>query len=72
MHWDTQVKLHGIPKSIVTDHDPTFTNNFYQELFWLQGTQLNLSIAYHPQTNGCYMEALNKCLEAYLYYSYLE
>ena len=45
-------KLHGMPHSIVSDRDPTFTNNFWQELFRLQGTQLHLSIAYQPHTNS--------------------
>jgi hypothetical protein len=30
-------KLHGMPTSIVSDHDPTFTNTFWKELFKLQG-----------------------------------
>jgi hypothetical protein len=45
-------KLHGMPTSIVSDHDPTFTNKVWQELFKLQGIQLKMSIAYHPQTDG--------------------
>jgi hypothetical protein len=45
---DQVFKLHGMPHSIVSDHDPTFTSNFWQELFKLQGTQLHLSSAYHP------------------------
>ena len=44
---DNIFKLHGIPHSIVSDRDPTFTNNFWQELFKLQGTQLYLNTAYH-------------------------
>jgi hypothetical protein len=28
---DQVFKLHGMPHSIVSDHDPTFTNNFWQE-----------------------------------------
>jgi hypothetical protein len=45
---DNIFKLHGMPHSIVSDQDPTFTSNFWQELFHLQGTQLHLNTAYHP------------------------
>jgi hypothetical protein len=46
---DRVFKLHGMLHSIVYDHDPTFTSNFWQELFKLQGTQLHLNTTYH----GC-------------------
>jgi hypothetical protein len=49
---DNIFKLHGMPNSIVFDRDPTFTNNFWQEFFKLQGTQLHLNTSYHPQTDG--------------------
>ncbi|MCI17844.1 hypothetical protein A2U01_0038995 [Trifolium medium] len=42
------VKLHGIPKSIVSDRDKVFTSAFWQNLFKLQGTSLAMSTAYHP------------------------
>jgi transposase InsO family protein len=62
---DQVFKLHGMPHSIVSDRDPTFTRNFWQEFFKLQGTQLHLSTASHSQTDGK-IEFVNKCLETYL------
>jgi hypothetical protein len=62
---DQVFMLHGMPHSIVSDCDPTFTNNFWQELFKKQGTQLHLSTTYHPQTDG-QTEVVKKCLETYL------
>jgi hypothetical protein len=54
-----------MPHSIVSDCDPNFTSNFWQELFKIQGTQILLSTIYHPQTNG-QTEVVNKCLETHL------
>jgi hypothetical protein len=62
---DQVFKLHGMPHSIVSDRNPTFTSNFWQELFKIQGIELHLSTTYHPQTDG-QMKVVNKCLETYL------
>lgn len=59
------VKLHGIPKSIVSDRDRTVMSKFWQHLFKAMGTSLTISSAYHPQIDG-ESEALNKCIELYL------
>ncbi|GAU47333.1 hypothetical protein TSUD_101210 [Trifolium subterraneum] len=62
---DNIVKLHGMPKSIVSDRDKVFTSAFWQQLFKLQGTTLAMSSSYHPQSDG-QTEVLNKGLELFL------
>lgn len=59
------VKLHDVPRTIVSDRDKVFTSSFWKNLFQLQGTILAMSSAYHPQSDG-QSKALNKCLEMYL------
>jgi len=60
-----KIKLHGFSKVIVSDRDPKFTNNFWNELFQHVGTSLTMITSYHPQENG-QMEVVNKCLEGCL------
>jgi transposase InsO family protein len=59
------VRLHGIPSSIVSDRDPTFTSNFWQELFKLSGVRLQMSSAFHPQSDE-QTEVVNKIITMYL------
>jgi hypothetical protein len=65
------VRLHGIPEVIVSDRDPRFTSRFWSALWSLLNTKLNMSTAYHPQTDG-QTERANRTLEETLraYVSY--
>ncbi|GJY58955.1 putative reverse transcriptase domain-containing protein [Tanacetum coccineum] len=46
------VARHGVPVSIISDRDSHFTSRFWQSLQKALGTRLDLSTAYHPETDG--------------------
>ncbi|GJZ80082.1 putative reverse transcriptase domain-containing protein [Tanacetum coccineum] len=42
---------HGVPISIISDHESHFTSRFWQSMQSALGTQLDMSTAYHPETD---------------------
>ncbi|GKC94499.1 putative reverse transcriptase domain-containing protein [Tanacetum coccineum] len=49
--WEV-VTRHGVPVSIISNRDGRFTSQFWQSLQNALGTRLDMSTAYHPQTDG--------------------
>jgi hypothetical protein len=58
-------RLHGLPKTIVSDRDSRFMRTFWQDLFRLVCMAFTPSTIYHPQTDG-QNEIFNKWVEGYL------
>lgn len=61
MFFNEVIRLHGIPNSIIMDHDPIFIGHVWRDLFKLACVQLKMSMAFHPQTDGQY-EVVNKTI----------
>ena len=62
---DNIYKYHGFPEDIISDRGSQFVSKFWKTLFKILGVQINLSSAYHPQTDG-QTERVNQVLEQYL------
>ncbi|CDJ29444.1 Retrotransposon nucleocapsid protein, related [Eimeria mitis] len=58
-------KLHGFPKSIITDRDPKFVSAFWRSLVQQLGIDHNMSTANHPEADG-QTERTNRTLVQYL------
>nr|XP_009783750.1 PREDICTED: uncharacterized protein LOC104232276 [Nicotiana sylvestris] len=46
------VRLHGVPISIISDRRSQFTSRFWKSFQEALGTRVNISTAFHPQTDG--------------------
>nr|GEU52991.1 putative reverse transcriptase domain-containing protein [Tanacetum cinerariifolium] len=52
LHLKEVVTRHGVPVSIIYDRDLRFASNFWKAFQRAMGTRLDMSTAYHPQTDG--------------------
>lgn len=58
----TFIRQHGgllswLSKTLVSDRDTVFLNAVWEEILRLNGTKLNFTTAYHPQSDGQYLRA---------------
>ena len=59
------MRLHGVPQSLVSDRDVVFTSTFWRALMRLMSTNLHMTTAFHPQSDG-QTEAANRVIVMYL------
>ena len=62
LFFDHIFRLHGMPTSIISDRNSRFTSAFWKNLFQMVGTELSMSTAFHPQTDG-QTERTNRTVE---------
>jgi hypothetical protein len=58
-------KHHGLPKDIVSDRDPKFTNKFWRALWKRMGSKLKMNTSFCPQTDG-HIERVNLVIQQFL------
>jgi transposase InsO family protein len=55
-------RLHGMPKTLVSDRDVKFTSHLWGAFFEAVGTSLKMSTTFHPKTDG-QTERVNQVME---------
>jgi hypothetical protein len=65
------VRLHGMPKRIITEQGSVLTGQFWTSFQEALGTQLNVSTAYHLEIDG-QTERMNQTLEDMLCMSVMD
>jgi transposase InsO family protein len=63
-HWEV-VRLHSLPRTIVSDRAPQFASTFWGQICTWLGIDQRMSMAFHPQTDG-QTERMNAGMEQYL------
>ena len=66
LYLDYVYKRSRLPDKIISDRDPRFASQLFQELGRILGIKLAMSTAYHPQTDG-ETERVNQEVEVYLH-----
>jgi hypothetical protein len=70
-YFDNVFKLHGWPKRLVSDRRPQFVSDLFRSFLALVNTQVNLSTAHHPETDGSTEIAnsiIQQCIRVYCSY----
>ncbi|MBW0543040.1 hypothetical protein O181_082755 [Austropuccinia psidii MF-1] len=62
LFWNNIISACGVPEIIISDRDPKFTYEFWNNLYDMLGTKLAFSTAYHPQTDGL-AQRINQTME---------
>src|SRR6266478_476394 len=65
LYLDYVYRWFGLPTKMISDRDPRFTSHFGKALSEKLGIERNLSMAFHPQTDGL-SERKNQWIEQYL------
>ena len=67
--FDNVFRFYGMPRVIISDKDRRFRSSFWQALMQYLGTQLRMSTAFHPQTDGQaerYNRTVQEMLRSYI------